>query len=164
MKILNKLKGAAVAVLALCSVTFGSSTFAQTTPPAQQQVNADFSDAELKQFAEANTRLLEIQQATEKKMLAVLEEEKLSVEKFNEMAQAHHEQKLAEMEATPEEMAAFNKAAQRIMEMQPTMQQDVETAIQKDGMTLEQYEKIMLAYQQSPAVQEKVNQLMIGKQ
>ncbi|MCC9136576.1 DUF4168 domain-containing protein [Pontibacter silvestris] len=165
MKILNKLKGAAVAAFIFGSVSFGSSAFAQTTPPAQQQqqqqVKTDFSEAELKQFAEANTRLMDIQKETEKKMLSVLEEENLSVEKFNEMAQAHQQQKLTEVEATPEQMAAFNKAAQRIMEMQPTMQQDVETAIKKDGMSLEQYEQIMLAYQQSPAVQEKVNKLMI---
>ncbi len=93
-------------------------------------------------------------------MMGILEEEKLSIDKFNQMAQAHQQQKLAEVGATPEEMAAFNKAAQRMMELQPAMQKQVETAIQKDGMTLDKYEQIMIAYRQDQALQQRVQKLM----
>lgn len=93
-------------------------------------------------------------------MLGILQEENLSIDKFNEMAQAHQQQKLAEVGATAEEMAAFNKAAQRMVDMQPEMQKEVEAAIQKDGMSLEKYEQIMMVYRQDPALQEKVNQMM----
>lgn len=93
-------------------------------------------------------------------MLGILKEENLSIDKFNEMAQAHQQQKLTEVDATVEEMTAFNKAAQRMMDMQPAMQKEVETAIQKDGMTLEKYEQIMVAYRQDPALQERVNKMM----
>ena len=163
MNFMNKLKGAAIAALVIGFTAFGTSAVAQqATPPAQQQGAApqDFSDADLKQFADASSRLMAVQQEGEKTMMGILEEEKLSVEKFNEMAQAHQQQKLAEVGATPEEMASFNKAAQRMMELQPAMQKDVETAIQKDGMTLEKYEQIMMVYQQDPSLQERVNKLM----
>jgi hypothetical protein len=163
MNLINKLKGAAFAVLVLGFSTVGTAAIAQqaTPEPAQQGAAAtDFTDADLKQFADASSRLMVLQQEGEKTMMGILQEEKLSVEKFNEMAQAHQQQKLSEVTATPEEMAAFNKAAQRMMELQPTMQKDAETAIQKDGMTLEKYEKIMLAYQQDPSLQERINKLM----
>ncbi|RDV13842.1 DUF4168 domain-containing protein [Pontibacter diazotrophicus] len=162
MSLFNKLKGAAIAALMLGFSTAGTVAIAQeTTPPAQQQeAQQNFSDADLQQFADASNRLMLVQQEGEKTMLGILQEENLSIDKFNEMAQAHQQQKLTEVDATAEEMAAFNKAAQRMMDMQPEMQKEVETAIQKDGMTLEKYEQIMMVYRQDPALQERVNQMM----
>lgn len=175
MNILNKkVKGIAVAILVLgaCAVTDTAmaqqkakqktQTETQAPPPAQQSTG--FTDGDIKQFADASSRLMVIQKNSEQKMMKILEEEKLSVDKFNEMAQAHQQQKLAEVSATPEETAAFNKAAQRMMELQPDLQKEVETAIQKDGMTLEKYEQIMIAYRQDPALQEKINKLMVVEQ
>lgn len=134
----------------------------QTAIPqlAEQAPTTDFSDTELKQFVEANTRLMTIQEESEKAMLTILKEENLEVDKFNEFAKAHQEQRLTEVEAKPEEMAAFNKAALRMVEMQPTVEQSIQEAIVKDGMTLDKYQEIMIAYQQSPALQEKVHKMM----
>ncbi|QCR24137.1 DUF4168 domain-containing protein [Pontibacter sp. SGAir0037] len=162
----KKVRGVVAATLMLGAAVFANNVYAQSStsqaPPAQQGAAAktDFSDAEIKQFADANNRLMAVQQEGEKVMLNILQEEKVEVEKFNELAKAYQEQKLEEVSATPEEMAAFNKAAQRIMEMQPTIQRDVEQAIVKDGMSLEKYEQIMLAYQQSPVLQAKVHKMM----
>lgn len=177
MNILNKkVKGIAVAILVLgaCAVTDTAmaqqkakqkqKTQTETQAPQPAQQSTGFTDGDIKQFADASSRLMVIQKNSEQKMMKILEEEKLSVDKFNEMAQAHQQQKLAEVSATPEETAAFNKAAQRMMELQPDLQKEVETAIQKDGMTLEKYEQIMIAYRQDPALQEKINKLMVVEQ
>ncbi|NDK56458.1 DUF4168 domain-containing protein [Pontibacter fetidus] len=172
----NKLKGLAVAVLIVGAGTVTNTAFAQKkkqqTPPVQPKTEqitpqttptSAFTDADLKQFAQANGRLMVVQKEGEKAMLAILAEEKLSVEKFTEMAKAHQQQKINEVKATPEEFAAFNKSAQRMMALQPTMEQDMEKAIVKDGLTVEKYEQIMLAFKQDPAVQAKVQQLMEQK-
>jgi len=162
MKATNKLRATAVAVLML-AIT-GAGAFAQqtTTPQTQpqQQAKQDFTDAEVKQFADANMRLMTMQKESETKMTGILEEEKLGLDKFNEMAKAHQQQKLTEVKATPEEFAAFNRAAQRIVEMQPALQQQAEEAIKKDGMTVEKYQAMVAVYQQDPSLQEKVNKLM----
>ncbi|GAB3826023.1 hypothetical protein GCM10028895_36330 [Pontibacter rugosus] len=155
-----KLKGAALAALIFGATAITPALAQQATPPTKQGQQQNFTEADLKQFAAANNRLMTIQQEGEKTMMGILQEEKLSIDKFNQMAQAHQQQKLTEVGATPEEMAAFNKAAQRMMELQPAMQKDVETAIQKDGMTLDKYEQIMIAYRQDPALQERVNSMM----
>lgn len=137
----------------------------QTTPPAQQgQTQQNFTDAELQQFADASARLMAVQQEGEKKMMGILQEENLSIDKFNEMAQAYQQQQLDQVEATTEEKAAFNKAAQRMIEMQPEMQKNVEAAIQKDGMSLDKYEQIMIAYRQNEALQQRVNEMMMQDQ
>ena len=160
MNLMHKMKGAALAALVFGATAITPAIAQQATPPAKQGQQQNFTEAELKQFAEANSRLMGIQQEGEKTMMGILQEEKLSVDKFNQMAQAHQQQKLTEVDATPEEMAAFNKAAQRMMELQPKMQKDVEAAIQKDGMSLDKYEQIMIAYRQDPALQERVNSMM----
>ncbi|OKL40685.1 DUF4168 domain-containing protein [Pontibacter flavimaris] len=165
MNFMQNLKGAALAALICGAVLAAPAAMArQTAPQAQPAQPQNFSDADLQQFADASARLITIQQEGEKAMMGILEEEKLSVDKFNQMAQAHQQQKLSEVEATPEEMAAFNNAAQRLMEMQPTLQKDLETAIQQDGMTLEKFEQIMLAYRQDQAVQQRIDLLMQEKQ
>ncbi|TPE42695.1 DUF4168 domain-containing protein [Pontibacter mangrovi] len=165
MKIKQKLKGAAFAAFILgAALVAPAATAQQATPPTQQAQPQNFSDADLQQFADASTRLMAVQQEGEATMMSILEEEKLSVDKFNAMAQAHQQQKLDEVEATTEEKAAFNKAAERIMAIQPTFEADIKAAIQKDGMSLEKYEQIMLAYRQDQALQQRVNQLMQTKQ
>ncbi|MHC2991984.1 hypothetical protein OB13_10430 [Pontibacter sp. HJ8] len=168
MTILHKLKATAVAGLVLGAVSFSGAAVAQqknppkqkATPPAAQQQPQAISDADLQQFVDASSRLMELQKANEQTMLTILQEEKLSVEKFNELAQAQQQQKLETATATAEEKAAFNKAIGRMMEMQPTIEQDMRQAIQKDGMTMERYEQIMLAYQQDTAIQAKIQKMM----
>ncbi len=160
---MKNLKRAVAAALMVGTVAFAENAFAQaaTTPlPKAQAATADFTDAEIKQFAEANNRLMAVQQEGEKVMMDILKEEKVEVEKFNEFAKAYQEQRLDEVKATPEELAALNKVAERVIELQPTIQRDVQQAIVKDGMTMEKYEQIMLAYQNDATLQEKVHKMM----
>ena len=163
----NKLKGAIVAILTLGLINVSDTTMAQVSPPVQQTpqqpAKTNFTDAEINQFVDANVRLMTIQQDGEKTVISILEEEKISIEKFNEMAIAHQQQKLMEVGATAAEMAAFNKAAERIVVLQPEMQKKAETAILKDGMKIELYEQILLAYQQDLKLQEKVNKLIAAR-
>ncbi|MDX5435951.1 MAG: DUF4168 domain-containing protein [Pontibacter sp.] len=162
---MHKLKGVAFAALVFgAALATPPAVAQQQTAPQAQQGQQNFSDADLQQFADASTRLMAVQQEGEKAMLNILQEEKLSVDKFNEMAQAHQQQQLDQVQATAEEKAAFNKAAQRMMEMQPALQKDVEEAIQKDGMSLDKYEQIMIAYRQDPALQQRIDELMQEKE
>lgn len=157
----NSLTGITVPILLLIALILPGVAFAQVQEQNKvQQAQQSFTDQELKQFADASTRLMDIQRKGEEKMMKILQEEKLDVNKFNEMAQAHQQEKLDEVEATAEEKVAFDKAAKRMMEMQPELQKDVEAAIQKDGMSLDKYEQIMMAYRQDPALQEKLNKMM----
>jgi hypothetical protein len=168
MNFIHKLKATVVAGLVLGIVSIsGTAEAQQANPPkqtipqnAQQQQTKPISDGDIKLFVDASTRLMELQQESEQAMLTILEEEKISIDKFNTLAQAHQQQKLAEAEGTAEEKAAFNKAVQRMMAMQPDIEKNMQQAIQKDGMTVERYEQIMMAYQQDPAVQAKIQKLM----
>ncbi len=167
---MKRAKGIIAAASVAMFLCVGHAAFAQEAPAqgntsTQSQLKTeDISDDDLKQFVQASAKAAAVQEESQKAMIAVVEEEKLTVEKFTEMAKAHQQQKLDAVQATPEEKAAFSKAAQRIMEMQPQVEQSMTQAIEKEGMSLEKFEQIMLAYQQNAAVQARVQKLLDQKQ
>ncbi len=179
MAFMKSVKGTIAAASVVLCICFGSAARAQQAPtqqaptqqaPAQGNKEAqpqlkteDISDNDLRQFVQASARAAAVQEESQKAMVAVVEEEKLSVEKFTEMAKAHQQQKLDSVAATAEEKAAFNKAAQRIMAMQPEIEQNMQQAIEKEGITLDKFEQLMLAYQQNAAIQARVQKMLEEK-
>lgn len=137
--------------------------YAQGVQPNQQEVREDFSDDELKKFVSAATKAQEVQQARQQKMISAIEAEDLDVQRFNEIMAAQQGQ-AQDTEISDEELQAFNLAMQKVMEQQEKLQTEVEETIQKEGISPDTYEEIMLAYQQSPKIQEKVTKLLQEEQ
>ena len=137
---------------------------AQPQPQEQQQpVRADFSNEELEKFVDVYVQVIEIQQENETVMLKAIEEENLEVNRFQEILNAQQQQQsAADINATAEEMAAFNNAAQKIIAVQQEANTEMQQLIEQD-LGLETYEQIVLAYQQSPEVQQRVNELLQSK-
>jgi hypothetical protein len=164
MSISEKIKGILVTASIIASLSIAPAAIAQQVTPqpkqSPQQETGDFSNTELQQFVKANERAFVVQQESEKKMMGIIEEEKISLERFNEIAKAHQEQKAEEVQASKEEVEAFTKAAQRIVELQPEIHQNMVRAIEQDGLSVETFEKIMVAYQQDPTLQAKVQKLL----
>ncbi|AHM60816.1 hypothetical protein D770_12810 [Flammeovirgaceae bacterium 311] len=156
-------------IYSLCFLLFmAGATMAQTTQPQQQQepmqqeqpVRDDFSDAELEKFADVYVQVVEIQQQSEGEMLKAIEDENLDINRFNEILQAQQQQQsAADINATAEEMASFNNAAQKIMGVQKETETEMQQVIEQD-LGVETYQQIIIAYQQSPDVQQKVNELL----
>lgn len=126
----------------------------------QQQVREDFSDEELEQFVDVYVQAAEIQQKNEAQMIQAIEEEDLDINRFNEILMARQNQQNAEeIDASAEEMASFNNAAEKIMTVQQEAQAEIEQLIESE-MGSQKYQQIVMAYQQSPEVQQKVNQML----
>ncbi len=130
-------------------------THAQVSPQ-QQEIETDFNDTELKQFATAAGKVMEITQKTQEEMIKIIEEENMELDKFNQILMAQQSQEGEKVDATAEEMAAFNNASQKIMEIQKDVQTDVVEAIEQEGLEPQKYEAIMLAYQSDPEVKAKI--------
>lgn len=131
-----------------------------TVPQQQQEVVTDFNDEELKQFASAAGKVMEIQQKTQEDMIKVIEDENLELDKFNQILMSQQNQEAEKVDATAEEMAAFNNASQKIMEIQTNIQSDVIKTIEDEGLEPQKYEQIMLAYQASPEIKAKIDALI----
>lgn len=145
---------------------FSAGAIAQTPmqqPQQQQPVKTDFERQELEEFVDVYVASTEIQQGNEAVMMQAIEEEDLDLNRFNEILTVRQNQQSAEeIDATAEEMAAFNKAAEKIMAVQQEAQAEIEQLIEsKTGG--EKYQQIAMAYQQSPEVQERVNKILESK-
>lgn len=129
----------------------------------QQQVNTDFSEEELEGFVEVYVKASEIQQQNETVMMQAIEEEDLELQRFNEILTSRQQQQSAEeINASAEELAAFNKAAEKIMTVQQEAQTEINELIEEE-IGAEKYQQIAMAYQQSPDVQQKINEMLQTK-
>lgn len=136
--------------------------------PVQEQGQAqeaqNFTDEELEQFVVVYQKATEIQQENEAKMIQAIEEEDLEMERFNEILMAQQNQQNAEeINASAEELASFNSAAEKIMQVQQEAQTEI-TQLIEDELGSEKYQQIVISYQQNPEVQERVNQMLMENQ
>ena len=136
----------------------------QTSPQDDQQddVKSNYSDDELHTFIDANKKIVGIQQDGEKQMMQAIESEDIDVNKFNEIltARQNPDQKA---DASPEQLEAFGKAAQKVMKIQEELQSKAEKAVEDQGMEFQKYQEMMTAYQQDEDLQKRIAQ-MLGEQ
>jgi len=161
-------KGTLAVLVLMASFCCGHVAIAQprATVPAssRQQDSLKFSDAELASFIKANTRATEIQKENRAAMVAAIEAENLTLDRFNELVEAHGQNKLKEVAKGSDEISAFGNAAQQVAKMQPKTQQKVQQAIEEQGLNVEKYEAIMQAYEQDPQVQARIQRMVNGRQ
>ena len=132
-------------------------TFAQTPqlPQQQQQQKVEVSDSELTKFANAFQGIRMISQEAQQGMTAVVEEEGMNVQRFNEIHQASMNPEV-EVEATEEELSNHKKIISELEKMQVSLQQKMEKVIQDQDLTLERYEQIAMGLQNDTELQERL--------
>lgn len=155
--------GAVALILAIVST---SAVIAQQQAPIppQQEVRETFEQKELDNFLNANLKINEIQVAAQGEMMKVIEKEGISVAKFNELANAQQNPDSTAAKPDPKEVELFQKAADKITEMQPAIEERMIKAVEGEGLDVETYQQIAQAYQQSPKVKGELDALMKQKQ
>ncbi|MFN6943800.1 MAG: DUF4168 domain-containing protein [Cytophagaceae bacterium] len=136
--------------------------FSQNPAPMQPgneaEARADFSDSDLEQFVETAQKLIPIEIAAQEKMAEEVESTGLTVERFNEISTM--QQLGMEGNVSEEEMDEFNKASEKIAVVQEEAESEIKNVLEEDGMTLEEFQEIMSAYHQDPAVRQRVDEKM----
>jgi len=155
--------GAVALLLAMVST---SAVIAQEQAPIQpqQEVRQDFEKKELDNFLNANLKINEIQMAAQSEMMKVIDKEGISVEKFNEIADAQQNPDSTAAKLDPKEVESFQKAAEKITGMQPAIEERMVKAVEGEGLDVETYQQIAQAYQQSPKVKGELDELIKEKQ
>ncbi len=131
---------------------------AQQLPQQQMQQPAEYSDDDLLVFINAAIKVMPLQQESQVKMIGKIEDEDLTVEKFNNILEAFSTGQ--EAEATESEMESFNNAMDAIQDVQLEYEEIIGKAITDEGITPAKYEEILINYQQDPELQMRVNMLM----
>lgn len=153
---------AATMVVLLTVFSIGNTVFAQQPPVQQAPVKEDFKKEELQSFIKANQKVVVLQKASEEKMVKVIQEEGLTVERFNQLAESQQNpEKKVKVEA--KEMETFNTAAQKITGIGKEADTQMQESIKQEGIDLETYQQIILAYQKSPKVKQELDALLPKK-
>lgn len=128
------------------------------------QMRENFTDDELKSFVKANEKVVAIQMEGEEKMVKAIEGEGLTVNRFHEILEEQRDpQRVTDSSATVEELRSFNDAAALILEENKRLEQRMASSIEEEGIDIDTYKQIMLAYQQNADVQNRVNKMLNGE-
>lgn len=136
---------------------------AQELPMGQEPAAPiEVSDAELEEFVEVAVGTLEIQQQTEMQYPQIIQDAGLTIDKFQEISQAQQMGAANEdIDASEEELNAFDKAMDDIHELNEEAQEQVVAHIESESMELERYEEIAMALQQDQELMQKVQQMLM---
>ncbi|WLT37746.1 DUF4168 domain-containing protein [Synechocystis sp. B12] len=155
------LAGSAIATLLIVG---GMSTAnAQQAPqgaPAQGTTQVKVDDADLQRFATATKKIQTIQQQAQEQMVQAVEEQGLSVKRFNEIAQSQQNPAQAPADLSSEETQTFEAAIMQIDQIQEQAQGNMESAIEQQGLDLQTFNVIAQAVQQDPALQQQVMEII----
>ncbi|MDT0645248.1 DUF4168 domain-containing protein [Zunongwangia sp. F260] len=136
---------------------------AQTQPmPQQQKVEVDVDNEELAKFAEAYQGLRMVNQEAQQKMVKVVESEGFEIQRFNEMYQTSMNPN-EELDASADEMEKYKAIVQKIEGMQGEFQERMEEVITEQGFTMERYEKLAMALQTNPEMQQRMQEMLQGQ-
>ncbi|SHM45637.1 hypothetical protein SAMN04488057_101512 [Cyclobacterium lianum] len=144
----------------LLSVCFAYGSIAQQLPQGGQKVNDNFTDEEYEQFVTINQSLAPMQAEVEAKMVGILEDKGMEVPRFQALMQAQRQGNIMDATDDPDEIALFNEAGQEIMKVQQESQQELQQHIVDNGMEIQKFQEMSIAYNQSPKVKEKVDAKM----
>lgn len=146
-------------VIGLIQVLPLAQAAAQQTPQPSTSIREDFSDDELKSFVKANEKVMAIQIEAEQNMIKAIEDEGLTVDRFHQILDEQRDPQRG-TETSAEELKSFNNAAKVILEENAKVEEEMATTIEEQGIDIETYKQIMLAYQQNPGIQSRVNGLV----
>ncbi len=135
-----------------------SSTFIFAQTPQTPQ-DTDVSDKELETFASAFQQVQAIDQKAQQDMVKAVQDEGLSVQRYNEILQSE-EDPTQNANPTEEEKQQLENANKQIDAIQQKAQQSMHKKIQDEGLTVKRYQEIAFAVQNSPELQEKLQQFM----
>lgn len=126
-------------------------------PSGQTNPESDYTDAELKQFVGAVSKVMILQEEGQLRMITTIQENELSLERFNEMITEAQEIGPDNINGSDKEMTAFNKSLSDIQVLQMQLQEQMLEAIAQEGLDIDKYQQIMEAYDADPVVKEKID-------
>lgn len=140
-----------------------ASLFFLTLFSATAQTSENVSDADLEKFAQAYQSVQQSNQQIQQKMVAAIEDEGISADRFNAIYQAKMDPE-QEVDATDDEMEKQEAAMAKVEAMQQSSQKEMEDKIKEKGLTMQQFQDLGAKIQNSPELQQKMQAIMMKAQ
>jgi hypothetical protein len=148
----------AIFIFLLAAFSF-TGIMAQTTVPVptEERVIPSYTDEELRQFVTAAAKVITIQEEGQIQMLTVIQENDITLERFNEMVIEAQTIGPENLNATEDELIAFNNTLIDVQLIQVRLQESMISAIMEEGLQIDRYQDIMQAYEVDPEVKRRVD-------
>src|SRR5690606_6333720 len=153
MKLSNNIKTSLI-----CFLMLGATVFAQV--PAQTQT--EVSDGELNKIASIFKELQTINLKGEQKMTEAVEANGFEVNRFNEMFEASQSPD-KNIEATAEEKEKYGVLMNEIQQIQAGLQEEMESVITDEGLTMERYQQVATAVQTDTKLQQRLQNVLANQ-
>lgn len=140
-----------------------ASLFFLTLFSATAQTSENVSDADLEKFAQAYQSVQQSNQQIQQKMVAAIEDEGISADRFNAIYEAKMNPE-KEVDATDDEMEKQEAAMAKVEAMQQSFQKEMEDKIKEKGLTMQQFQDLGAKIQNSPELQQKMQAIMMKGQ
>ncbi len=135
----------------------------QADAMAATQAQVKVSSAELNKFADAFVEVQSVNQTVKKKMMTVITDEGLAVERFNAIQKAKMNPD-TEVEATEKELQMHSKIVAKLQKMQPQLVEQMKEVIETHDLSFDRYREVAMALQQSKDLQKRFQGIMSQKQ
>jgi hypothetical protein len=140
-----------------------ASLFFLTLFSATAQTSENVSDADLEKFAQAYQSVQQSNQQIQQKMVAAIEDEGISADRFNAIYEAKMNPE-KEVDATDDEMEKQEAAMAKVEAMQQSFQKEMEDKIKEKGFTMQQFQDLATKIQNSPELRQKMQAIMMKGQ
>ena len=128
---------------------------------AQEQ--KDVSDKELSQFADAYNEAQVQGQESQQKMIAIIKEEGLEVERFQEIQEAKTNPN-KESNVTDAEKEKHEIVTTKLQKLQPEMEKNAIESIESTGISIKQFESLAAKIQVDKSLQQRLQTIMEKRQ
>jgi hypothetical protein len=148
----------AATFFAIVLAAFPAVSFSQETEEPKKEFR--FADEDLLNFFDANQELSVLQRETNERIAAAVEDNGLTMERFNQIARASEIGALQDGIFPEEEISAFNTVAPQITAIQRDMQAMLQATLMEKGLTTDYYQEIMVEFRSDQELQGHVRELL----
>lgn len=121
------------------------------------------SDDELTKFADAYINVQMQNQESQQKMIDVIEEEGLKIERFSEIQQSAMNPDV-KSDATEAELKMVENATAKLEKMQPELEKQAIAGIESKGITFDRFQELAAVIQQDQSLQQRLQDILMKSQ
>lgn len=144
------------------SPTNGDPSVASQDVQQQQQPitmpTKEITDAEIKKLSKILNQLQQLNTQSQQVMMQTVEKQGLPVQRFMEMQQGGNNPEIVKT-ITEDEKKKYQAAVTELGKVQLEMRKKMENVLKKEGVTMEEYQQMMIALQTNPKAQQKLMQM-----
>ncbi len=154
MKVMKKVKS----LILVLSLIMGGAVLAQ-----ENEANLDVKDSELEEFADVYQQLMERNREVQQELIGMIEDEGLSVEKYQKMREADMNPDAEVEDISDADKQKKEKIDGKIKEMEPKIQKEQEEMIKKSPLGSDRYKEIAMALQNDQNLQQKIQAILVKR-